>query len=93
MKMPSLAEQHEQAAEIALEHFRDAVLLTFRAMTDGIPERYRKQTREIVRFFEKETTPRIWSLLTMIPDPETGGSLADSWLQQWEQSMATLEAA
>lgn len=98
MKQPTLAEQHQQAAEIALEHFRDSVLLAFGAMSDGLEQQYRGQAREIVHFFETETTPAIWQRLKTIPDPETMQpdqmgmvdpmkvrSLADTWIESWER--------
>ena len=99
----SLAEEHQRAAEIALEHFRESFLLCFKTMTDGLPKQYRRQAREIIAFYETETTPVIWQQLTQIPDPDTMQpdpatgmvdttkirSLADSWVEQW----STLSAA
>lgn len=100
----TLAEEHQQVAEIALDHFRESFLLCFRTMTDGLPQQYRKQAREIIRFFSEETTPEIWAQLTQIPDPDTltpdpqtgmvdmtkARSLADSWVAQWEQLSAAV---
>lgn len=89
MKGATLAEQHVQAAEIAVEHFRDSFLLVFRVLSDGLPEQYGRQTRKVLDFFEKSTTPETWETLKMIPDADNPGmSLADSWLAQWERADA-----
>ena len=93
----TLAEEHQQAAEIALDHFREMFILAFKTMTDGLPKQFRAQARTIIAFFETETNAATWERLklmpdpdTMIPDPMTGmvdptkvRTLADSWLDQW----------
>jgi len=86
----TLAAEHQNATEIALAHFREMTLLAFRTMTDGLPAIYRKSARAVIKFFETETDEMVWARLRTIPDPENPmQSLADSWLQQWQQlSMA-----
>lgn len=100
----SFADDAQRAAEIGLEHFRESFLLCFNTMIDGLPKQYRKDAREIISFFENETTPAIWARLTQIPDPDTMQpdpvtgqvdptkvrSVADTWLQQWEQLSAAV---
>ena len=89
MKGQTLAEQHNQAAEIGVEHFREMFLLAFGVMTDGKAEQFMKHARKVEKFFREETTPAVWAQLAMIPDPEAPGqSLAESWLQTYERMTA-----
>lgn len=105
MKSPTLAEQHEQAAEIAVEHFRECTILALQTMGEGLPQRYRKQAASVIKFFSEETTPAIWARLRTIPDPDSAPvdpltgqpgmptqSLADSWLASWERMSVAKEA-
>lgn len=84
MRSLTLAEEHKQAAEIALDHFRESFLLAFRTMTDGLPKLYAQKARLVIKFFETETNAAIWERLKFIIDPTTGMSLAEGWLAQWE---------
>ena len=84
-RQPTLAEQGENAAKIALQHFRVSFLLCFRAMTDGLAEQYRAQAREILKFFETETDANVWRRLN-----ETNPQIAQEWLAQWEAIAAAL---
>lgn len=100
----SFAEDAQHASELAIEHFRESFLLCFEAMTDGLAAQFKKQARDVIKFFETETTPAIWARLTQIPDPETMQpdpatgivdptkvrSIAQSWQQQWEQMAMAL---
>ena len=87
-RQPTLAEQGQQAAEIALLHFRESFLLCFRAMTDGVLQQYRERAREILKFFETETDPQVWARLNA-----TNPEIANGWLQQWEGIAAALGKA
>ena len=85
------AEEHQQVFEIGLERLRQSTLLVFRTMTDGLPKQYRKHAREIIRFFEEETTPEVFEELSYLEDPDNPGtSIAASWLATWEHMMAAV---
>ena len=82
----TFAEENVEAAEIAVEYFREMFLLAFNAQSEGLPAQYRKAAFKTLRFYERETAPETWEALSVIPDPDNPAqSLGESWLQQWEQ--------
>lgn len=87
--MKTLTAQHQDAAEIALAHFREMFLLAFSTMTEGLAQQYRRDAKAILDFFSEETDANVWAQLTMVPDSENPArSLADAWLEDWQRLAA-----
>jgi hypothetical protein len=78
-RMLSKAEEADAIAVHMLEHFRESFLLCFRTMTQGLPEKRRKEALAVLRFFETETNENVWRVVN-----EVAPDVAADWLTQWE---------